>query len=773
MTAIKTARLTWDDPNVGANQETEIRIYRSASAIDPMALPAPHVVLPADTVQWDDETAGFGTYFYAVGAVGATEEVSLLTVDVGIDPTTYDPTAITGTGAGLQRFPATDPAHVWSDAASTVPAVDGGPVLSITDAMGGSTKLIVADCTYQQFRGVWRLVLGSSAKMHVASSTGLYNYLHDETGGEILVSLQCTNAEGEAAVIVDNCNLQTAQIGFALFADRRVSLPRTNVLYHMVTKGTNAAGSPIASSMNNFLKPNRDQVVGCMFQSEVGNDGCISADGSRVYAGKKAASVLSNADENLTFFQRGGSGDFQFQGYYYDSFICDRPFTEDEFFALDKLMKSGHPDVVDEASLFSFATSARTEWFVDLSNVETSTGVAFTVNRPQPYVDGPVSSVAGVSTATWDFDGYYASVRYEGAAGYKCWMGCFDDVGAHAGISYMTSETGRAWTKPDLGIITYDGSTTNNLINTGYDPTVDHDGTEYVMLQGVPDGVAGVEQQNCQIKTSADGITGWTIEQTIAPASYAEFHGMTIRDDGRMLLYYTEGHGTDSRKIGAYLSNTTDFSQPFVDQGVVIDTYDPLDNEQIYNFCGTIFHGVMYGLACRFDDFSERIHSLELHTSLSSDGLTWTPRDGGFVTIGKYGDYDGGMVIGKQITDDGNELRFWYTASNGTHIDSLPRDSRLAYASLPSGRLGRVTGAGGTLTTTALTLTDELYINAISDSGNLSVEVLDASDDSVLTGFAKADCDNLDGDHKALEVTWGGVSAPTGQSVKLKFYLDA
>lgn len=65
-----TVRLDWSDPNSGANQEDEIRVYRSTTSFNEDSLPAILATIPADSVLYDDITVLSGqTYFYAIAMV--------------------------------------------------------------------------------------------------------------------------------------------------------------------------------------------------------------------------------------------------------------------------------------------------------------------------------------------------------------------------------------------------------------------------------------------------------------------------------------------------------------------------------------------------------------------------------------------------------------------------------------------------------------------------------------------------------------------------------
>jgi hypothetical protein len=414
-------------------------------------------------------------------------------------------------------------------------------------------------------------------------------------------------------------------------------------------------------------------------------------------------------------------------------------------------------------SLYSFSAGSRTEHFVDQSNIAESSGVSFGVNRPTKYVSNPILEPAGANGATWDYDKYYVSALYEGGV-YKVWYGNIDDNGAYAGSSYATSADGNAFAKPNLGAVTYDGNTNNNIFNAGYDPTIIKDGASYIIQIGAD--ANGDSNNQALIYSSPTGYDDLTLQKTITRGTYSEFHGLVKRGDGRWISYYTYGHGSNSRSIGAYLSDTTDIAGGWADQGTILSSGG--SSAQFYYFSATLIAGVLYGFAGRYNSGTGEI-SVDLYTS--TDGINWTL--GKIVWVDNGPDaYDAKMIFAKSLIDDGAEWRFYYGGSVGHHGQAAPRDSRLSYASLGAGRLGHVYGPGGTLVTTAFTPSADLTINAASSGGRLKVELLNP-DDTVIPGFAKADCDNLDGDSSTKVVTWGGASIPTDQSLKIKFYLDA
>jgi hypothetical protein len=129
-------RLTWRDLNYG---ETEHRVYRSTSTIDPQNLPAPLATLGAGVELYDDYTAVNGTtYYYRVGAlVNGTEYVSQETV---ITPTSIWLPQYEMFNSGELGFvyDVSEVSTLWQDSAGTVPVTTNGHKVARIDDLSGN-----------------------------------------------------------------------------------------------------------------------------------------------------------------------------------------------------------------------------------------------------------------------------------------------------------------------------------------------------------------------------------------------------------------------------------------------------------------------------------------------------------------------------------------------------------------------------------------------------------------------------------------------------------
>jgi hypothetical protein len=116
------------------------------------------------------------------------------------------------------------------------------------------------------------------------------------------------------------------------------------------------------------------------------------------------------------------------------------------------------------AALFASLTASRSDaaaqryLFLDPALIERSDHIVIAVNRAQrrETVIRP--------DRVWEqlMISFFLTVRDEGGK-LRMWYICRDKQN-HPNVAYAESRDGVAWTKPDLGIVDYDGSTANNLV---------------------------------------------------------------------------------------------------------------------------------------------------------------------------------------------------------------------------------------------------------------------------------------------------------------------
>ena len=145
-----TVRINWTDPNSGANQEDEIRVYRKLTPFTEASLPVALATLAADVVQYDDPTALSGeTYHYGVamvkdGSIALT--TSSITIDAAAAVSGYRVTVPSGTvGSNLTDFPimvdlSDMPSSFWTGVDD-----DGGNIRAYES---DGTTLIPVDVTF-------------------------------------------------------------------------------------------------------------------------------------------------------------------------------------------------------------------------------------------------------------------------------------------------------------------------------------------------------------------------------------------------------------------------------------------------------------------------------------------------------------------------------------------------------------------------------------------------------------------------------------------------
>jgi hypothetical protein len=220
--------------------------------------------------------------------------------------------------------------------------------------------------------------------------------------------------------------------------------------------------------------------------------------------------------------------------------------------------------------------------------------------------------------------------------------------------------------------------------------------------------------------------------------------------------------------------------------------------------------GIYFGLAQMLEN--EVRGEVELHLLTSRDGLSWEhpfPRQA-FIPRGPRGDFDDMITWFGQAVVDPEEIRFYYTGTRYPHSKTPPpivddggsrqfnpggkvveyRPNKVGLASVPLDRLIGLKAdepIGAILTRPFVVEGEDLYVNADVDR-ELRVEVVDAAarlvdsgrkswighyisgQETIVPGFALADCPAVAGSSLAHRVRWkgGSIGKLKGQAVRLR-----
>lgn len=161
---------------------------------------------------------------------------------------------------------------------------------------------------------------GVSENMNVPFSTGMYNFLHNGSGGCVIIVGYVDDADpNNSQVILDSHNITTNETGFSIRYDDRLSVPREDVILTSVAKSVNSQ-PPISnvSTDNAFITQQYNSFV-----NVIDADNATAADrsamvvngGSEIKNNTNTFSpVLTNASRNLTLGRRATNLDFYFKG---------------------------------------------------------------------------------------------------------------------------------------------------------------------------------------------------------------------------------------------------------------------------------------------------------------------------------------------------------------------------------------------------------------------------------------------------------------------------
>ncbi len=349
---------------------------------------------------------------------------------------------------------------------------------------------------------------------------------------------------------------------------------------------------------------------------------------------------------------------------------------------------------------------------------------------------------------------------------------------------YAESTDGIHWSKPDLGLFEFDGSTENNIVWDGIgthcfvafkddNPACPAEAKYKGIARGRPRGKRGL-----YIFQSPDGIH-WKLMRPEPVITEGAFDSQNLAFWDPHAKRYREFHRTFVDGKRAIMTGTsTDFvhwTKP------VLLKYPGAPAEHLYTNAVRPYERaghILIGFPTRY--LPEQGQRVEPTFMASRDGLTfkrWSdavipesaPKDRG----GNRSNYmTWGLV---ELPDRPNHYSVYATEAYYTGPDSRVRRFEYRKDGFVSVRGG---AKGGDLLTRALVLgnlAERLVLNyQTHDGGSLRVG-LESMDGEPIPGYGVKDCSPLQGDSIRANVNWSGgpdISTLKGKTVRLRFQLE-
>lgn len=450
--------------------------------------------------------------------------------------------------------------------------------------------------------------------------------------------------------------------------------------------------------------------------------------------------------------------------------------------------------------------------FLDMLEVATVRGLKQELNlfqkRPEPVFTPD-------STGSWDdFSVSFPNVNYDRGKFRMDYSG----VGTRSGWGewqqgYAESEDGIHWTRPKLGLISWNGSRENNLIpwvpnfldDKEPDPEKRYKG---VLISG---HTRWINDFNRPLAYSPDKIHWKTHGQAIDLPSLLEGGGPSFRDEfdkperrfkavGRTI---SQGH----RALGMMWSPDLihwhgkeailDVEDPYGKPAElwrgryvanrILDPSGEKGSDQIYWGNVWIENGIYFCLYAPFQFDG----GYQAALAVSRDGFNFMRiKNGQFILPrGDAGEWDSGSIAvgyGAGIPIQlGKKIRVYYGAGTSHHgLEPWRTPWSVGMAELPVDGWVYLTPApekaSGVLTTIPIPLNSsqprKLFVNAEFEEGkgNLRVEVLDASTGEVVAGYSEGRCGFHEKDSCAISMAWerGNVLPQKVEKIRLRFHID-
>ncbi|HNT36029.1 MAG TPA: hypothetical protein PKH07_13660 [bacterium] len=410
--------------------------------------------------------------------------------------------------------------------------------------------------------------------------------------------------------------------------------------------------------------------------------------------------------------------------------------------------------------------------FLDAMVVEESQGVKRVFHKAQKYAGNPIM----VKDHPWEGVGPNTCAVIQEEGKFRMWY-----YGTYGGKScYAESTDGIQWTKPNLGLIEYEGSTANNIcdfkggvvmrVRKPVSPQ-----SQYVVF--------GARKASPCVAFSADGLN-WRWDEgkfDLYKTSDVMNYFYDPYKERYVATYKTPNRR--HRAVGlAYSENATDWYKPVEGAVFGADDYDP-DGTQIYGMPVFPYQGLYIGMPwiyhARFFKYGEytspqRMYEAETDSPRFIDTqmawswnlISWnrTVKRKPFLELGAPGSWDCGMVLmrGAPIPV-GDKLFFYYAATDRIH--DVVKDVRccIGIATLRLDGFCSLRARdkeGWVISRREVFKAPRVTLNAKTrQDGYVVAELLDRNN-NVVEGFSREACIPFQGDSVNATLSWKSTEFP-------------
>ncbi|MCY2962183.1 MAG: hypothetical protein NT069_00780 [Planctomycetota bacterium] len=420
--------------------------------------------------------------------------------------------------------------------------------------------------------------------------------------------------------------------------------------------------------------------------------------------------------------------------------------------------------------------------FVDLAIVAKSTGVSLKLHPPRKTGERLLTAEHPWESATLN----WFTVLRDGER-FRMWYECYDVDGwpttDDTSFCYAESQDGIHWTKPELGLHNYKGSSANNILfrqvgegkhrsrvhghGLFIDPTAPPDSRYKCVSQGMFQGI-GDRPYYIAGMTSPDGLR-WTRQATPICPVFADSQYSAFWDES-LKQYVLYGRvGGRGRAIGRSTSARFDTFPPL--KLVFENSDDNPPRSDWYNPACSQYPGQKSLYVMLPSQFRHQPDTLDIHLAVSRDGVKWTSPDRStpFIPLGRPEDFDGGSLYAANgIVEVGDELWFYFSGAKLKHeettIEKLAKPENRRVFSRAVAKKDRLVSLHtdessgekpGTVETIPILFEgNQLHINAATRAGGVVRVALLDEQGKVIPGRGLDDCIPFEGDQVSHRVAW-------------------